>query len=116
MQRIEDYSMTMSPWKTGAERCGSAAPNGGSDAGADAIGRRLQCIVRRSAAHEGRRCGGFSEVVQRRGIFCLTLYVLMIVMIFAITSCSFSGFRTPARYRMMLESAVKSRFGRMLLS
>jgi hypothetical protein len=42
--------------------------------------------------------------------------VLTIVMIFAITSWSFAGFKTPARYRMMFESAVKRRFGRMLLS
>jgi hypothetical protein len=43
MQRIEDYSMTMSPWKTGAERCGSAAP--GSRSEAEAVRRRLQPVV-----------------------------------------------------------------------
>jgi hypothetical protein len=45
MQRIENYSMTMSPWKTGAERCASGAVDSWSDAGAEAIHRRLQAVV-----------------------------------------------------------------------
>jgi hypothetical protein len=46
MQRIKDYSMITSLWKTGAERQVSAAAGSGSDAGADAVSGRLHTLVR----------------------------------------------------------------------
>jgi hypothetical protein len=54
MQRIKDYSMITSPWKTGAERCASAAPE--SRSVAEAVGRRLQAVVRLGASY-GLRLG-----------------------------------------------------------
>jgi hypothetical protein len=43
MQRIEDYSMVTSPWKTEAERHASGAVGSGS--AADAVRRRLHAVV-----------------------------------------------------------------------
>jgi hypothetical protein len=45
MQGLEDYSMTMSPWKTGAERQPSPAAGSGSEGRADAGGSQVQGVI-----------------------------------------------------------------------
>jgi len=49
-------------------------------------------------------------------LILVAIYAVMIEMSIVITSVIFTAFNVPARYKMIFESAVKRRLGRILLS